>query len=146
MADVHQQDTTAITAAIAAADTATEKEDAQAANAALAEDYVSYDAKGKQTVKSKADAIAQATKMFTIATGFTSKSVPTKIVYDKTGAAVYETENGTFTMSAHDQQHVMSVHGTYRNYWIKSKGIWLEKQSRALTEVYAIDGKPVPAE
>jgi hypothetical protein len=44
MADVHQQDTTAITAAIAAADTATEKEDAQAANAALAEDYVSYDA------------------------------------------------------------------------------------------------------
>jgi ketosteroid isomerase-like protein len=141
-AETHQQSTSKIIAAYGAFDAAVAKKDASGAVASDAPDYVGYDEKGKTEVKSKADDLAQAEQALPMTSKCTSKSVVTKIVYDKTGATVFETQDQTFTFSAGGQEHTGSVHSTCKELWVESHGTWLRKTSWTISETSTTDGKP----
>jgi ketosteroid isomerase-like protein len=142
-ADAHKQDTAAITSAIAATDAAANKKDANGVIASYAPDFVSYDQKGKQTVKSKIDALAQMSNLFSRVSKVSSKSVVTNIVYDKAGATVFVTQDGSLSATANGKQHTLTVHGTYKDYWTKSNNVWLERSSKGLTGTMTVDGSVV---
>ena len=144
MADSQAQDKAAIQAVIQKMEKAANARDAEGYVASTHPDFVNIDAKGQETTHGKVERLTKIQKVFTRATQVQGRSTVTHINFTKQGAIVDEKTSMSITLARNGQTLMLKGTGTYRDFWVKEGGVWLQKRSRTIMERNTINGQPVP--
>ena len=141
------KDKALIQSAIQKMDDAADKRDAAGCVAFTHPDFVNFDKTGKETTHGKEARQARYSKLFSQATKVDQQTTLTHIIFSQQGAVVDKQSSTSITMTENGHTLELNGGGTYRDFWVKSAGIWLQKKSQTLTETFhvktfALNGNP----
>lgn len=106
-------------------------------------DFINIDKSGQETTHGKEQRREKMRQLFARATQVTGRTTVTHIVLSKQGAVVDKSSIFTLVLTRDGQKMDMKGKGTYRDFWVKDVGVWLQKNSRTITETTTVNGQPV---
>ncbi len=143
-ADSQSKDKAAIQSEIQKMDKASNSKDADGYVVFTHPDFINIDKSGRETTHGKEERREKLRRLFARATQVTGRTTVTHIVLSKQGAVVDKSSVFTLVMTGNGQKIDMKGNGTYRDFWVKNAGVWLQRKSHTITETTTVNGQPVP--
>jgi len=143
-ADVRSKDEASIRSEIQKMDQAADNRNVDGYIAFTHPDFVNIAKNGKETNHGKEERKQKFSQLFANATQVRQQTTVTHIIFSKQGATADKVSNNFMILTRNGQTIELKGSGTYRDFWVKSTGVWIQKRSRTIAENTTINGQPVP--